>query len=355
MISVYVGATPAYSGKNLAVMGLGHRFLKDGLKLGYFKPFGRLPIKIDGVLTDKDAWFIHRVLMLKGPVETLCPVVMTHDLMVEGCRSEVSGLEEKILETFDEVSKGKDVVLIGGAGKLESGTFLGISGYDLVEKLHARAILVDHYTKEFYLDGILHARERLGDRLLGVIVNRVHTGYLEDLQELIVPFLERNGIDVFGILPYDAVLGSVMIGDVVEALAGDVLCCRNKLDSLIEHFLIGGMQVDRALEYIRKARNNAVIVGGDRADIQLAAIEAGTQSLILTGNLYPNEIVVSKAELRGVPIIVVRDDTYSVAKKVEQLSCKLRLREKEKVDCGIRLIEEKVNFERLYAALGLNV
>jgi BioD-like phosphotransacetylase family protein len=355
MIPLYVGSTKGYAGKNLTVMGLGQRFLKDGLKVGYFKPFGRLPIKVDGVLTDKDAWFIHRALMLKDPVETLCPVVLTHDMTVEGCRGECPGLDVKILEAFEAVAKGKDIVLVGGAGTLESGKFLNISGYDVIEKLKARVLLVDSYEREFYLDAVLDATERLGEQLLGVMLNRVEAGYVEKIEDLILPFLERNGVTVFGVLPYDAVMGSVMIGDVVEALAGDVLCCRNKLDGLIEHFLIGGMQVDRALEYIRKARNNAVIVGGDRADIQLAAIEAATQCLILTGNLYPNEIVISKAEMRGIPIVVVRNDTYSVAKKVEELSGKLRLREKEKVYCGIRLIEEKVNFERLYEALDLSV
>ena len=355
MISLYVGSTKGYAGKNLTVMGIGQRFLKDGLQVGYFKPFGRLPVKVEGVLTDKDAWFIHRALMLKDPVETLCPVVLTHDMTVEGCRGECSGLDTKILEAFDVVSKGKDVVLIGGAGTLESGKFLNISGFDLVKTLKATVLLVDSYEREFYLDGVLDAAERLGEQLLGVILNRIEAGYVENIEDLIIPFLERKGIPVFGILPHDAVLGSVVIEDVVEALAGDVLCCRNKLDGLIQHFLIGGMQVDRALEYIRKTRNNAVIVGGDRADIQLAAIEATTQCLILTGNLYPNEIVVSKAEMRGVPIVVVRDDTYSVAKKVEELSGKLRLREKEKVDCGIRLIEEKVNFERLYESLSISV
>jgi len=355
MVSIYIGSTPAYSGKNLMVMGLGQRLLKDGFKVGYLKPFGRLPIKINGVLTDKDAWFIYRVLILRDALETICPVVMTHDLMVECCRGEVHGLEEKVLHAFEQLSKGKDVMLIGGTGKLESGKCVDIAGYDLIEKLGARVLLVDHYERQLYLDGVLSAQERLGTRLLGVIVNRVHPVYIEELQDLIVPFLERKGIPVFGILPDDAVLGSVMIGDVVEALAGDVLCCRNKLDGLIEHFLIGGMQVDRALEYIRKARNNAVIVGGDRADIQLAAIEATTQCLILTGNLYPNKIVVSKAEMRGVPIVVVRDDTYSVAKKVEEVSRKLRLRQREKVYCGIRLIEEEVDFKRLYEALGISV
>ncbi|MBW1740985.1 MAG: phosphotransacetylase family protein [Deltaproteobacteria bacterium] len=355
MVSIYVGSTRGYSGKNLTIMGIGQRFLKDGLRVGYFKPFGRLPIKVDGVLTDKDAWFIHRVLMLKDPPETLCPVVMTHDLMIEGCRTGVQGLQEKVLNAFEVVSKGKDVVLIGGAGTLESGKSFDISGFDLIDEINARVLLVDRYDKEFYLDAVLDAHGRLGKRLAGVILNSIKAGSVENVQELIIPFLERKGIPVFGSLPYDAVLGSVMIADIVEALAGDVLCCRNKLDGLIEHFLIGGMQVDRALEYIRKARNNAVIVGGDRADVQLAAIEAMTQCLILTGNLYPNEIVISRAEIRGIPIVVVRDDTYSVAKKVEALSCKLRLKEKEKVYCGIRLIEEEINFKRLYEAFGLHV
>ena len=355
MVSLYVGSTKGYSGKNLTVMGIGQRFLKDGLKVGYFKPFGRLPIKVEGVLTDKDAWFIHRALMLKDPVETLCPVVMTHDMWVEGCRGECPGLDMKILDAFEAISKGKDIVLIGGAGTLESGKFLDLSGFDLIDKLKASVLLVDSYEREFYLDAVLDATERLGEHLVGVILNRVEAGYVDKIEDLIIPLLERKGVPVFGSLPYDAVLGSVMIGDVVEALAGDVLCCRNKLDGLIEHFLIGGMQVDRALEYIRKARNNAVIVGGDRADIQLAAIEVATQCLILTGNLYPNEIVISKAEMRGIPIVVVRDDTYSVAKKVEELSGKLRLREKEKVYCGIRLVEERVDFKKLYKALGITV
>jgi BioD-like phosphotransacetylase family protein len=59
--------------------------------------------------------------------------------------------------------------------------------------------------------------------------------------------------------------------------------------------------------------------------------------------------------MRGIPIVVVRDDTYSVAKKVEELSGKLRLKEKEKVYCGIRLVEDRVDFKRLYEALGISI
>jgi BioD-like phosphotransacetylase family protein len=355
MVTLYVGSTERHSGKNIAVMGIGQRFAKDGLKVGYIKPFGRLPIKTEGMLTDRDAWFIHRVLGIKDPPETTCPVVMTHDMMVEGCRGKVRGLEEKILKAFESISKGKDVVIVGGAGAFESGKFLDISGFDLIEKLGARVLVVDRYDRASYLDTILNAKERLGGRLLGAIANMVELGYVEELEDLVVPFVEGKEIPVFGILPYDSTLGSVMIGDIVETFAGDVLCCRNMLGRLVEHFLIGGMQVDHALEYIRKARNNAVIVGGDRSDVQLAAIEAGSQCLILTGNLYPNEIVISRAELAGIPVVVVRGDTYSVARNVEDLSRKLRFTQKEKVDAGIHLVEERVDFPQLYEALGIKL
>ena len=38
---IYIGSTAGYSGKNMIVMGLGLRFLRDGLKVGYMKPRGR--------------------------------------------------------------------------------------------------------------------------------------------------------------------------------------------------------------------------------------------------------------------------------------------------------------------------
>ena len=100
------------------------------------------------------------------------------------------------------------------------------------------------------------------------------------------------------------------------------------------------MQVDKAIEYFKKIRNNAVIVGGDRADIQLSAIESGSVCLILTGELYPSEIILSVAEQKNIPILVVREDTYSIAKKLERLSVRLRLRDTGKVDRGMSIVTE---------------
>jgi BioD-like phosphotransacetylase family protein len=53
--------------------------------------------------------------------------------------------------------------------------------------------------------------------------------------------------------------------------------------------------------------------------------------------------------------MVVRDDTYSVAKKLERLSVRLRLRDKAKVDRGMKLIIENVDFSLLYRKLGIKI
>lgn len=73
------------------------------------------------------------------------------------------------------------------------------------------------------------------------------------------------------------------------------------------------------------------------------------------GELYPSEIIIARAEQKDIPIIVVRDDTYAVAKKLEKLSVRLRLRDKAKVAHGVELVMENVNFPLLYKNLGVNI
>jgi len=178
---------------------------------------------------------------------------------------------------------------------------------------------------------------------------------MKSVEEYVKPFFKRKGIDILGIIPQDPVLGSITVEELNEMLGGKVLCCHDKLDNLVENFLIGAMQVDKASEYFKKIRNNAVIVGGDRSDIQLSALDSGSVCLILTGELYPSEIIISRAEEKNVPLLVVREDTYSIAKKLEKLSMRLRLRDKSKVERGMNLVSENIDFPLLYKKLGVGV
>jgi BioD-like phosphotransacetylase family protein len=355
MISLYVGSTSGYSGKSLVSMGIGLKLKKDGLRVGYFKPVGILPIKVENILTDKDAWFIYRVFELKDHVAEICPVVLTQEVTVKAYLKDMKGLMRKIEKSFQQLSQDKDIMIVGGSGSIYSWNILGVSGLKVIKRLNAKVLIVVKYEGEFCVDYILQAEKDLGDHFIGVIFNKVTHEFRQSVDDYVVPFLKRKGIDVIGILPQDPMVGSITVEELNEMLGGKVLCCHDRISNLVEKFLIGAMQVDKATEYFKMTKNNAVIVGGDRADIQLSAIESGTECLVLTGELYPSEVIISRAEQKNIPIIVVRDDTYTVAKKVERLSVRLRLRDKAKVAHGTDLVMKNVNFPLLYKHLGINI
>jgi hypothetical protein len=354
MVSLYIGSTSGYTGKTLVTMGLGSKFIRDGLKIGYMKPVGILPVKVNDVLTDNDAWRIYRALDLKDPLPEICPVVLTQELEVKSYRKETKGLMSRVLASYDTLSKNKDIMLIGGYGSIYTGSYLGLQGLDVIKRLNAKVVLVVKYEGEYVADYVLQAKKDLKDRFLGVILNRVSMDLKQSAHEYTMPFLQRKKIDILGIIPQDPVVGAITVEELNEMLGGKVLCCHNNLTNLVEHFLIGAMQVDKAIEYFKKIKNNAVIVGGDRADIQLSAIESGSVCLILTGELYPSEIILSVAEQKNIPMLVVREDTYSIAKKLEKLSVRLRLRDKGKVERGMHIVTEHVNFPLLYKKMGIS-
>lgn len=353
MVSLYIGSTSGYAGKTLVTMGLGQRFIEDGLRVGYIKPVGILPVKVNDILTDNDAWRIYRALSLTDPLSDLCPVVLTQELEVKSYRKEMKGLMSRVVKSHEQIARNKDVVLIGGYGSIYTGSFLGLQGLDVIRRLNARVVIVVKYEGEYVADYVLQAKRDLKEKFLGVILNKVTSDLKQSAHEYTMPFLQRKKIDILGVIPHDPIVGSVTVEELNDMLGGKVLCCHDKLTNLVEHFLIGAMQVDRAIEYFKKMRNNAVIVGGDRADIQLSAIESGSVCLILTGDMYPGEIILSVAEQKDVPILVVREDTYSIAKKLEKLSVRLRLRDKGKVERGMNLVKEQVNFSLLYKMMGL--
>jgi hypothetical protein len=273
--------------------------------------------------------------------------------MVKSYLKDVKGLMNRIERSFELLSKDKDIMIVGGYGSIYTGSFLDLQGIKIIKRLDAKVVVVVKYEGEYIADYVIQAKKDLKERFLGVILNKVTPEYKRSVEEYVEPFFKRKGIDILGSLPHDSVIGSITVEELNEMLGAKVLCAHEKLGNLVEHFLIGAMQVDKAIEYFKKTRNNAVIVGGDRADIQLSAMESGSVCLILTGDLYPSEMIISRAEEKEIPILSVREDTYSIAKKLEKLSSRLRLRDKSKVERGMSMVAGHVDFELMYRKLGI--
>ncbi|MFH1036009.1 MAG: DRTGG domain-containing protein [Pseudomonadota bacterium] len=353
MQPLYVGSSSSHSGKNLVCLGLGRRLLDDGFNLGFMKPFGTSPLKVGEVYTDSDAWMINQELGLGQTPEQACPVVRTQDLVALSLRHQAGDLLGVIRADAEALSQGRDLLMLAGSGTMASGAMSRISGHTLVREMGARVILVDRYENQHFLDNLLCARDRLGQALLGVVINSVDPEMNEALEERILPFLAAEGLTCLGRLPKDELLGAVAVESLIELLGGKALTGGKQGQRLVKRFFIGAMQVSHAHKFFGGVRDFGCIVGGDRPDMQLAALEGGAACLILTGNLYPSEIILSRAEEHDVPVLVVRDDTYSVAHRLEGLRLTSSLRTPEKIARAQELVAQCLDFKALYRALGV--
>ncbi|MDJ0554041.1 MAG: phosphotransacetylase family protein [Microcoleaceae cyanobacterium MO_207.B10] len=340
-----VGSTEAYSGKSTITIGMAHELQKQGINVAYGKPLGSC-LAQPSIPIDADVSFVTETLKL--PQNLLRPtLLMLNQTTIE---KRLAGTDktnyQQSLAQYLEV-EGGDLVILEGPRTLEEGNLFDLSLPQVAEVLDAKVILVERPNKYSFIDSLLSAQERLGDRLLGVVINDVPPGAEEMITTLVRPFLETKNIPVLGILHRSSLLRSVTVAELVKQLKAQVLCRSDRLDLMVESLTIGAMNVSAAIKYFRKATNMAVVTGGDRTDIQLAALETSTHCLILTGQLPPDELVLRRAEDVEVPVLSVDFDTLSTVEIIDQTFGTVRLHEPIKVEYVKKLIADDFDFERL--------
>jgi BioD-like phosphotransacetylase family protein len=355
MTGVFVGSTDPYAGKSLICLVLGLKLKQEGRNVGYFKPLGFLPARIEGQVVDEDAAFIRDVLDLPDRLEDLSPLIATEELyrrlMAEDIRAELTG---RIEEAYARLSQGREVMLVGGLGAVPvTGRAFGLDAPRLADLLDCRAVLVAKYESERSVDAILVSGEALGERLVGLLLNDVPADQLSFVREEVLPYLEDAGINVFGALPHDPMLRSVSIGELAARLNAQMLCCPDQKEQLVEHFVVGAMNVESALRYFRRMPNKAVITGGDRSDIQLAALETASKCVVLTGDLRPNSRVLTRSQELRIPLLLAREDTLTIVDKIEHLLGRVRIRERAKIARATELAQEHIDFAALWAQMKL--
>ncbi len=348
MIPLYFVSGEAYSGKSSICIALGAILSDSKLKVGYMKPLGTLPVRFEGQTIDEDSQYVKEVLMLKDELEDISPIVLTQNFYREGLRND--GFSKDFLnlieKAFVKISKNKDIVLMEGAKSIEHGNFIGVSSKDICNRLKAKTILVMRYSPDM-ADYVLLARDFLKQSFGGLIINWVPSNQADYLNNIIIPFFKKNSIEVFGTILSDKTLLSVTIKELSEFLNGQILSAKDKTDTLISSFMIGAMSEEQALSFFKQQTDKAVITGGDRPDIQLAALETDTRCLILTGNFAPSSVVLNRAEELNIPIVLVASDTLKTTEKINEILGKVRFHEYEKIDKMIEIVKNYINIDKL--------
>jgi len=337
----------AGSGKTAIAIGLALKFRQEGYRVAYFKPVGSSGT--GG--RDPDARLAREILDLKTPAETIVPCAAGPSYLSRNKKQEWM---KAIAAAYREISRDVDIVIIDGA------TFPYLLAADemdsvsLAEKLGSVVLNVIKVKNDFDLDFAVFFNSFLAGRGIacaGNLFSHVQRPLLAKTDGVYRPVLDEMGYRTVGIIPARPEIASPTVAEFYEALGGEILTGEDRMDLLVEDVIVGAMTMESALQYLRRAANKAVVLGGDRADLALAALETNTSALILTGGLYPDVKVVARATEKGVPVLLVHFDTYTVIERIAEVSRHIKPGDTRGVRVALENIEQYCNWREILAVL----
>ena len=331
MKKVYLVSVGERSGKTLVSLGIARNF--PG-KVRFFKPFRENLVNTPKGLVDQDAFLMAEVLKTDdlGPLSPLVydiydPVAM-----------------EDVTKAFEEACSYAELALVEGSRDLTTGFTHGLSHIDIAKALDASIVLVSS-DDPLAIDSVSMfdslCRER-GASISGIVLNNCEKSKARRV-------LESKGLEVIGEIPNIPDLKSFKVWEVVELMDAKVLAGEGGLDKDVKSLLVGAMNPQTAIRYMRRSHGKAVITGGDRTEIQMAALSTDTSCIVLTGGISPSKTVMARAEEIDVPLLLVEYDTLTSAEMIEHLIARIEPRDRKKLDQITRIVRTKVDLEDVWS------
>lgn len=352
MKNIYIAGNPD-SGKTAVALGLALKFKELGYRVGYFKPVDTGRKTASGKIPGGDAVLMKHVLEMDAPVGLISPAKAGPAYLSRPGANLIS-LQE-IKSAFDEISRDCDVVLVEGAIYPYALSSVGLDATALAREFGSHIVTVMKAENDFSLDQVMFYNRYLAQRhnLAGTVFNNVPRALLAKTEGIFKPILEDAGFPVLGIIPSRPEISAPTVSEYQEVLGAEVLVGQEHMDRLVEDVVVGAMTMDSALAYLRRAANKAVVLGGDRADLAMAALETHTSVLILTGGLYPNVSVLARAGEKGVPVLLTYQDTYTAIEMLGQVSRHLKPTDQTGIDVARDNINLYFDWQRLVKTLEL--
>lgn len=349
-MTILVTSLEESTGKTAVALALGKAALERGERVGYMKPKGTRLQSAVGKTLDEDPMLARECLDLDAEIHEMEPVVYSPTFIQEAIRGreDPAALREQIRNHFEGLSAGVDRMIVEGGGSLTTGGIVDLTDADVAELLDATVVLVVGFDTAGDVDEVLAAADLLGDRLGGVLFNDVSDAAFDTLASDVVPFLEGRGIRVYGTIPRDRELAGVTVAELADEVGAEVLTPDAPMEDRVRRFVVGAMSAEEALGQLRRVRDAALITGGDRTDVQTAALEAsGIECLLLTGGFRPPDTVLGRAASADVPVLLVRTDTATTLDRTESVLKAGRTRDGNTVARMGELLEDYADIDAL--------
>lgn len=359
---IFIAATMQNDGKTTVSLGLIAALKKRFERIGFIKPIGQRYLMEQGYKVDEDSVLIEEVFGIKCNIKDMSPVAIekgfTERYIEKGGEENYAKLIE---ESFEHVAKDNDLVIIEGTGHAGVGSVFDLSNATVAKLLNTNVVLISSGGVGKPIDEVMLNKalfDREGVKLAGVIVNKVLPEKYDRIARLVKMGLEKKGLNVFGVLPYQKVLDIPTMREIKEELKIEALYKGEYLDKQAEKVLIGAMNVRDALQYIQN--KCLMIIPGDRDDMIKAVCEVhggklkkgcSISGIILSGGLLPKNSSLKILEKSNIPVLITKEDTYAIASRVHSLVVKLKPQDSHKIDIIIKMVEKYIDIDNILASL----
>ncbi len=342
MQAIFVGSTGNQPGQTLATWALVIKLKEKGLRIGFFKPYGLLPGGLptpSGPLCDPDVLLMRETIGFQEPDEAVCPITVSENLAPEGSGGSGEPLIEKIQESFQRVSAGKDVVVImGGKEIFFGGGLSGLSDSALVKEFDASVLLVDRYQKDHLtLYSLLSLNSFLDGRVKSAILNHVPSEKVDHVKGKLFPLLREKGLKSIVPVPEDPILAAQTVYSIAGIVEGQIICCPEKEGNLVATSTIGSKSLEGPLSIFKQMYNKIILVGlgpGEHNEKPVAGI-------LITGGKPPSEILLRVARDHSIPMILTQVDTFQAMEKLEKVKPPMGKKDEFRIRQFIKLISQE--------------
>ncbi|MHA1272899.1 MAG: DRTGG domain-containing protein [Promethearchaeota archaeon] len=348
---IFLTSLKERAGKSLLSIGIMQKLQKEGKSYNYFKPIG-IPKGAFSNKADPDVGFIQSTVFHTDlPYEVISPTSIPDCYYVDlvDAKTKEQTLE-KIKQAYDQISKDVEYVIIEGAPSIKKFIRVGLDDISIAQKCGIdEVILILTDSSDKCIDNLFFTKNYYDFRKIkikGVIFNKIDYDYIPRIEELSENHIKRYGIPIIGIIEKSVELVSARVSEVQAAIGGELIneAAKESLNNLVETYIIGAMNPQAALKYLRQVKRAAFITGGDRTDLALAALNEDVSVLILTGFIQPDLSVITAANKKKIPIILSPSDTYTTIRNMERLKPGIQ---KDEIDKVLELIEDAIDWDLL--------
>ena len=190
--------------------------------------------------------------------------------------------------------------------------------------------------------------------IIGVIINKVIPEKLDMVREYVGTWLDRQGIPLLGLLPYDEILAHPLMSSVVDSIKGVVEMNEDMLDNRVEHMLAGSL-VD--LKELKTFQNLLLIASNRTIDRAIKKVESfsalrNDSACPLSGVIITGEGPIDKTSREYIiknrlPLVRSNFDTFGAMLKISRIEVKINRHTPWKISRAIELIESNVNLDNI--------